>query len=341
MNPFTGSLQVERELELPQWRAFVDANPDGNIFHTPEMFEVFSQAARHRPTCWAVVDESSCPLALLTPVEVSVLARPFHPLSSRAVAYGGVLCEPSARGRQALTTLMQAYSRHPHATAIFTELRNQTDVADLQPILESAGYHYEGHLNYLIDLTQSEETLWRRINRSGRQGIRAAEIKGVTVIEGTSEDHVDEGYEVLRGIYARTRVPLADRSLFMAAFRLLTPRGMLKLLLARYEGRTIGAVFDLHYKDRIFGWYGGADRTFHGLAANELLIWHIIRRGQEQGMVTFDFGGAGKPGVPYGPRDFKAKFGGELVNYGRNTCVHAPWRLRIAEAGYELRRRLA
>lgn len=334
------SLRVTRELEPDLWREFLHDNPQASIFHTPEMFEVFSRAARHRPTCWAAVDEAACPLALLTPVEVAVLDRPFHLLSSRAVLYGGALCEPSTRGRQALAALLRAYIRYPHAPAMFTELRNLTDTDDVQPILEDAGFHHEGHLNYLVDLTQPEETLWRRINRSGRQGIRAAEKKGVAIIEGETEDHVAAGYEILRDIYARTRVPLADRSLFTSAFRLLAPRGMLKLYLAQYEGRTIGAVFDLHYKGRIFGWYGGADRSLHGLATNELLIWHIIRRGREQGMTIFDFGGAGKPGESYGPRDFKAKFGGELVNYGRNTCVHASWRLRLAEAGYELKRRL-
>jgi len=341
VSQFANGFRVERRLDLSQWRDFVDANPDGNIFHTPEMFQVFSRAARHHPTCWAAVDKASRPLALLTPVEVAVLSRPFHLLSSRAVAYGGALCERSERGRRALAGLLEVYSHYPHAAAVFTELRNQTDAAEFQTVFEDQGFRFEGHLNYLVDLTQSEAVLWRRINRSGRQGIRAAEKKGVTVVEAKTEADVGAGYEILRDIYSRTHVPLADRSLFMAAFRLLAPRGMLKLFLAHYDGRTVGAVFNLHYKDRIIGWYGGADRAFHGLATNELLIWHAIRWGQEHGMATFDFGGAGKPGEPYGPREFKAKFGGELVNYGRNTCVHAPWRLRIAEAGYGLRRHFA
>lgn len=332
------NLHVTRELEPGLWREFLLNNPQANVFHTPEMFRVFSQAARYRPTCWATVDAAGAPLALLMPVEVSVLDGPFRLISSRAVAYGGALCECSTRGRQALAVLLQEYCRHPQWASVFTELRHQSDATALQPVLESAGFHHEGHLNYLIDLTQSEDVLWQRVHRSGRNYIRAAEKKGVIIVEATEEAEVDAGYEVLRTIYTRTRVPLADRSLFMAAFRELAPVGMLKLFLAQHKGQTVGAVFNLHYKDCIFGWYGGADRTFHGLPTNEALVWHTIRWGHEHGMATLDFGGAGKPGVPYGPRDFKAKFGGELVNYGRGTCVHAPWRLRIAEAGYELRR---
>lgn len=38
-------------------------------------------------------------------------------------------------------------------------------------------------------------------------------------------------------------------------------------------------------------------------------------------------------------RDFKAKFGGDLVNFGRNICVHAPLRLKFSVTGYQLVRR--
>ncbi|RLI52815.1 MAG: GNAT family N-acetyltransferase, partial [Candidatus Thorarchaeota archaeon] len=72
---------------------------------------------------------------------------------------------------------------------------------------------------------------------------------------------------------------------------------------------------------------------------NELLMWHILRWGVENGYRVYDFGGAGKPDEEYGVRDFKAKFGGKLVCYGRNTCEHAPFLLKISQIGYQLVRR--
>jgi hypothetical protein len=38
-------------------------------------------------------------------------------------------------------------------------------------------------------------------------------------------------------------------------------------------------------------------------------------------------------------RDFKAKYGGRLVDFGRDTWVPAPVRLRVATLGYEKVRR--
>jgi len=43
----------------------------------------------------------------------------------------------------------------------------------------------------------------------------------------------------------------------------------------------------------------------------------------------------------YGVRDFKAKFGGDLVSCGRDALVHAPRSLAISKVGYQLYRSLA
>lgn len=42
---------------------------------------------------------------------------------------------------------------------------------------------------------------------------------------------------------------------------------------------------------------------------------------KELGCTTFDFMGAGKPNKPYGVREFKKRFGGELVEYGRYRLI--------------------
>jgi hypothetical protein len=39
-------------------------------------------------------------------------------------------------------------------------------------------------------------------------------------------------------------------------------------------------------------------------------------------------------------RTFKAKFGGDLVCYGRNVRAHAPWRLALSRIGYRVYQRV-
>jgi len=48
--------------------------------------------------------------------------------------------------------------------------------------------------------------------------------------------------------------------------------------------------------------------------------------------------GLGKPEEPYGVRDFKARFGGRWVNYGRFSRVNKRVGYAISELIYNLKR---
>jgi hypothetical protein len=46
--------------------------------------------------------------------------------------------------------------------------------------------------------------------------------------------------------------------------------------------------------------------------------------------------GVGRPDVAYGVRDFKARFGGEQLNFGRLTRINNRPLYNIAEFGYNI-----
>jgi serine/alanine adding enzyme len=345
-------LRVTRRLDEPAWREFVATQPGTNIFHTPEMTEVFARAQGHRVSTWGVTGTDGVPQALFLPVEVTLgrhvprVARGVaRVLTTRAVAYGGAVCAGDDAGRTALGELLAAYRRQARHV-LFTEVRHVCDVPDARAALRAAGFAHERHLNYLIRLDQSEADLWAALSRSARQRIRSAERKGVEVEDvadppgARGTDGAAEAYRLFEAVYRRARVPLADRSLFDAAVSVLRPRGMCRLVVARLGGDVIGARFVLLQGGRMIDWYAGSDRSFAAFSPNELLVWHVLCWGREQGFDLFDFGGAGRPDEHYGPREFKAKFGGELVDLGRDVLVHTPLRLRLSRAGYGVSRRL-
>ena len=333
-------MEIVQYLDENKWRNFVEAHPQGNIFHTPEMFRVFAQTKGHQSTLWAAVDKSGYPLALLQPVLVTLLNGPLRQLTTRAIAYGSVLCAPGPEGKQALTLLLQTYKREARNKALFSELRNLFDMSDLQGILAEHGFVYEDHLNFLINLNCSAEEVLQSIGQRTRKKIRKGLRDGlVQMSEATNAAELEHWYDVLQKTYSNAQVPLAERSLFVAAFKELYPKGMAKFLLAKINGVTAACSIELPYKKIIYGWYGGSDREYSDYLPNEMLIWHILEWGAHNGYHLYDVGGAGKPDEEYGVRDFKAKFGGELVNFGRNTYVHNPTLLKLSKQGYEVYRR--
>jgi hypothetical protein len=315
------SISIVNALPEAEWRQFVERHPQGNIFHTPEMIEVFSRVPGHKPAVWAVVADDGRPLALLPHVKIALMNGPLRRFTTRTVGYGSVLAAPGAQGREALACLLRAYNHETAGSVLFTELRNLSNLDDLQPVLVGHGFRFEEHLNYLIDLNRPEDVVYRGITKSGRQTIRTSLNKGTQIEEVTDRQAVGVAYRLLEKVYSRARVPLASRALFEAAFDVLAARGMLKIFLARAGPHPIGACLVLAYKDRLIDWYAGTDRAFAAYGPMELLIWHAIRWGQANGFCVFDFGGAGRPNEDYGPRKFKAKFGGWSATGATCPCL--------------------
>ena len=201
-------------------------------------------------------------------------------------------------------------------------------------------YVYEDHLNILVYLTKSREELWSNLSKKRRNGIRRAEKREVIIREIKDKSLIPLFYDIIQETYGNAKLPLADLSLFKSTFNILTPKNMAKFFLAKHEDKNIGAIVVLTYNGTIYDWYAGASIDYLRLLPNDILPWHVMEWGSDNKHHTFDFGGAGNPNEEYGVRDFKKQFGGKLVNFGRYQKIHSPIKMKIAESGFKVYRRL-
>lgn len=320
------------------WREFVREHPKGCIFHTPEMVEVCSSTENFRPIVLSASDSRGKMLALVVSCRIQTLSFPLGWISSRAVSWAEPLCEPSPEGREALYGLLEKEDRLVHHGVLYSEVRMFDFPGPEGDVMKRAGYEYEDHLNYLVDIGRDPEAILAAIKRQAKQNIRKAERAGAKVVEvdGTAVETV---YGLIQETYRHASVPLADISLFRSLFRVLGAAGMLKCFEVVYEGEPVAVSLYLLYKNRMYHWFQGSKRLA-AIYPSELGIWHAMRWGHEHGYTVYDFGGAGRPNEPYGPRVFKSKFGGELVNLGRYKKIYAQWKLTLAESAYESVRRV-
>jgi lipid II:glycine glycyltransferase (peptidoglycan interpeptide bridge formation enzyme) len=188
-----------------------------------------------------------------------------------------------------------------------------------------------------VDTNLPTEQVFKNIHKSVQKKItRALQLNRFEIIEVQDLSQIRICYDILKKTYTNAHIPLADCSLFESAFQTLYPKSMVKFLLGRAEGQNIAASVALLYKDVIYHWYQGFDRAFAAYIPNDLMVWDMLKWGSEHHFRTFDFGGGGKSDEAYGPRQFKEKFGGLQVNYGRNTSVYSSHLLRFSKWGYEL-----
>jgi lipid II:glycine glycyltransferase (peptidoglycan interpeptide bridge formation enzyme) len=327
------TISIVNSLPEDQWRHFVENHPEGNIFQTPEMFQVFNRTKGHKAELWAATKNGRL-LALFIPVKITLMGGVLYYFTTRAVAYGSVLSSRDEEGKDALEKLLRSYTKEVKREGIFTEFRNLSDLSGLQPVFKKYDFEFEEFLNYLIDLNRPETEIWSKLQKKIRQQIRKARDSGVIIEEVTESQKLTTVYQLLEQVFTRARVPLASVTLFETAFDILVPQDMLKIIVARLGEHCIGAHIVLTYKERIFDWYVASDRAFSSYHAEPLMLWWLLQWGKEHKFRLFDFGGAGKPGEKYGVREFKAKFGGELVSFGRNVFVHSPLLFSLCKVGY-------
>ena len=178
------------------------------------------------------------------------------------------------------------------------------------------------------------------MSKSARKHIRRAQKhEDLAVVEAGTSKQLSEIYSLLRMTYDHARIPLADFSLFRRSSRscVRDKWRSSSWSITRHAHRRLGRVA-LQQNDVRLLWRRRS--AVANLNPTELLRWRLFQWGQKHGYRVYDFGGAGKPDEEYGVRDFKAKFGGDLVNYGRNVCVHAPRLLEVSKRGYAVYRRL-
>jgi serine/alanine adding enzyme len=321
----------------PAWDEFVERHLKGSVFHSSPMVQVFAAAKRHTPMALAAVTDSGEILSLLVAVRVQTLPNVFGSVSSRTVWYAEPLCHDTPESIESLCELVKEHDRKFQRRALFAEIRPLQACGPERIALERCGYEHLDYLNYLLDTTQPLDQIWGRVHDSAQSHVRKCERRGFEFRHLEAPESVDLLYDFLRRTYGRAGVPLADCSLFEAAYKILKPRNMIEFVAVYHGDKPVAADSMLLFNKQVFAWYGGSDRM-PGVSPAAYLQWREIVWSCEQGYERYDFGGAGWPNIPYGVRDFKASFGGELVCYGRYRKVYSRWKMALAQRAYELGR---
>ncbi|MCK4949698.1 MAG: GNAT family N-acetyltransferase [Thermoplasmata archaeon] len=327
-------MKLTTEVDGTQWRDFVNQSPRGNIFQTPEMADVYKDTLSYDPVSLFALEKGEIQgLALAHLIwNGKGMMKKF---STRCILQGGPICRSAEVGRALLGRLDELVRRR----ALYSEIRNLWEFEDPFSQFKSTGYVFEPHMNYLLDLRVGEEGLWLAIAKGRRRGVRKGEKAGLEFSELSDKEQLPVFYKILEETYSDVRIPLADKSLFTAAYKNLNPLQEAKFFLCHTGGEPIACRVVLIHKKTMYDWYAGFLRDQRTTRPNDFLVWNILKWGVKNGYEVFDFGGAGSPKEEYGPREFKRSFGGELVEPGRLKKVYKPRQLWITNKAFRFCRR--
>lgn len=318
---FTTHSQFKNDALAGAFETFLQAHPNGNFFQSAGFFEFIEDVPGYKPFLFVATGEGGAITGSLLGVVQTSGGGVKSWLSRRLIVWGGPLVAPAAPAQvQAITRgLLTELKQHASSRSIYVEFRNFFDTSDLQKTFEQSGFEYKPHLNYLVK-TDDEAAVKKRMSSSRTRQIKSSLKMGAEIAEARSEDDVIAFYKILHTLYKeKVKKPLSSPDLFLKFYR----SGIGKFFIVLYEGRVVGGIMCPVFANKvIYEWYiCGEDGLAQGLHPSVLATWAPIEYGYRHGFDHFDFLGAGRPDQDYGVREFKARFGGDEVGYGRYEMV--------------------
>lgn len=322
------------EVNFEKWAEFVKKHPNGNIFQTPQMVELYKRTKKHTPVVILAEEEENV-VGVIVGVIQKEISGFLGYFTARCIVLGGPLVK--ANDSVILQNLLKIFNKEVRRKVIYTQFRNFFEIGNIKQCIEKAGYQYEPHLDIHISLKQNPDEYWNTLKSKLRQNIRKAEKKGVQFKFIESKAEIVDGYNILKTVYKDAGLPLPDISFFYNAFDIFGENKNIALFKATYKNKIIGVRFALLFNNVVFDWYAGSKKEYYSFYPNDFLIFKVLEWGMKNDRFhVFDFGGAGKPNVPYGVRDHKLKFSDNLVEFGRFQKTHNPLLFFLAKQGLKL-----
>ena len=167
------------------------------------------------------------------------------------------------------------------------------------------------------------ESVEQGMNKSKRKQLRQSFEAGENIELNPNDDEIREWYVLLQKLYRRIHRPLPSLQVFLK----LNNSGIGKVFVVKYQNKVISgsAILYLLSKEKnsqlstlnsqlFYDWYRASiNEQIERVYPSVVSTWQAMQLVAEMGGGTFDVMGAGPRNKPYGVRDFKLTFGGELT----------------------------
>jgi peptidoglycan pentaglycine glycine transferase (the first glycine) len=312
-------VRLSRDDDDPAWDRFVADTPGGHHVQTTQWARV--KAIQGWRAARVVLERDATIVA-----GAQLLVRNVPRVGAIAFAP----CAPLTAGREpellaSALEAMRAAVRDERA--IYLKLQPPNDRQDADPVLRAAGFVRSDlapgpEATVRVDLRPEPDRLLAQMRSSTRSNIRKAQRKGVTVRAGGEED-LEAFYSIVASTGERQGFDAYPPAYYREIWRRFGAGGGGRLLLAELEGRVLGSIMVVGFRDSVIykmGGWGGERGAVH---PNELLHWTAMQWARDQGYRWYDFEGIsvsiarallnGEQDVATaGPARFKLGFGGEV-----------------------------
>jgi len=306
------------EIDIEQWQNLAKISPVSSYFQTKECYDFFSSLSFLEEFVFGV-EENEKLVGIICGYIIADGGKIKRFFSRRAIIAGGALLDENI-SEEALQTLLNFTVKSLKNRAIYIEIRNYNDYSLFKEKIIKTGFKYQQHFDIHLFINNETEL---NISDSKRREIKTAQKNGVQYFETKDIAEITAFYKILQNLYKKyLKLPLFPLEFFIKLSQL--PHG--KIFVITHNDVVIGGVACVALSKKVlYEWFACSNKNvekqlYPSVMATYAGIDYAIKNDFEK----YDFMGAGKPDKDYGVRDFKLKFGGNLVENGRFLYICNP-----------------
>lgn len=325
-------IEILNDIDSSDWKKLIETSDVSTFFQTPVCYNFYESLPFLTPFKLAV-KENNILVGVAIGYIISDGGKVKSFFSRRAIIPGGLLLHKDISDN-AIQTLLSAIKRHLQHKAIYIEIRNYNSYELFKKSILNSGFKYNEHLNFHVKTFDLDSAL-KQLSSTKRRDVKISLKNGAEVVQSSDINDVKCFYSLLDDLYkTKIKLPLFPYVFFEKIISLSECR----LFVVKYENRVIGGSLCVELADKaLYEWFVcGLDREIKNVYPSTLATWAAIEHSANNNIARLDMMGAGKPDDAYGVRDFKAKFGGELVEHGRFIYVVNKLLFGIGKLGVKL-----
>lgn len=322
---------INDQIDKKKCLTFFEKNCFATPFQSFDFYDFFNTIPNHKAYAFAIENNNEIKAFCIVTIQKESGLKSFF--SRRAIIYGGPLIIENEE--EALQELLHKINSTLKNKVIYIETRNLFDYSKYKNIFLKHNWQYIPYLNYQISMqNKTNENILATMKYNRRREIRLSLDEGAIYEEAKSLDQVKELYNILNDLYkTRVKLPLPIFTYFQNLFN--SPIG--KVFIVSHDKKIIGGSFCLYSINKgIYTlYYCGLRDYCKKIFPTHLAILSSIEFAVKNNLNLIDLMGAGKPSEKYGVRNYKAEFGGDLVEHGRfiKVCNSLLYQLGILALG--------
>ena len=318
----TDQFEVREHVESREWDMAV-ASLDGSIHHS-SAFARYMLAANGNavPRFICFNDDTGKPIGAALAFQERSRRRLLAPLTGRLwLAAVPIVRSEGGDGLLRFLRELEAYARRTGNTEL--DIHSSASFSGREE-LDTLGFALTDRFEFELDLTPSEDDLFKNMEHKRRKNVRKAARSGV-VLEDLNDEEGIGHLRRLQGASSERIVARGGRDITYKGAKTADPvkslldSGVGRIVVAKVDDEVVSAGLFTHFNGLVYHTLSGHGEAALRTQAPTFLLWETIKRYKAEGAKRFNFGGCLATAVNKGDPEngiyvYKMGFGGERLS---------------------------